>query len=119
VGGTAFALDCGSADPFPTNNVYVRSTRPLGAKELKSILASELAQVEVSGATLEREVRAELRARKHGHRRQTLMKTPPLPRGVLSVSDGCPSSSEAAGATPLALLSGALPPVLAAKRPAP
>ncbi len=102
VGGSAFGLSCGPRDPFPTNNVYVKSSRPLSVSELKSLLASELARPRIPAATL----RAKLKAELHSHPRGRLgsKSSKPLPPGVLSVSNGCPTGENSARTAPLLAL---------------
>jgi hypothetical protein len=36
-GGEAQALDCGTTDPHPTNNMYVTSTAPLSVRQLEEV----------------------------------------------------------------------------------
>lgn len=70
-------------DPHPTNNIYVTSTRPLAASELKEILDSELSH-ETKHVTVT-EIMQELKEGK------TPAKAKPLPPGVTGVSNGCPT----------------------------
>jgi hypothetical protein len=100
-GGSALGLSCGADDPFPTNNIYVRASRPLSANELKSLLASELAHLRIPAATIKEKLKADL----HSHRRRLDSKTSkPLPPGVLSVSNGCPTGKHSAKTAPLPTL---------------
>jgi hypothetical protein len=100
-GGSAFGLSCGAEDPFPTNNIYVRASRPLSASELKSLLASELERPRVPAATAKQKLNAELHARQRRLGSQTAK---PLPPGVLSVSNGCPTGKSSMKPAPLLAL---------------
>ncbi len=70
-------------DPHPTNNIYVTSTRPLAALELKEILDSELSHEtkHVTIAVILKEIREG----------KVPAKAKPLPSGVTGVSNGCPT----------------------------
>lgn len=106
-GGSDPNLTCGATDPSPTNNIYVTSTRPLAAAELKEILDSELSHETQSHATIMKEMQ-ETREEKRplpygakwlrrgrypmiggGHEPQSTHKL--VPSGVTSVSNGCPT----------------------------
>lgn len=93
-------LACGPTDPRPTNNIYVTSTRPLAAAELKEVLDSELSH-ETRPAPV---IRKEMEEGKlpgggklvSGGRHPTIVGSPtqatkPLPSGITSVSNGCPT----------------------------
>ncbi|MHB1809048.1 MAG: hypothetical protein ACYCU0_07100 [Solirubrobacteraceae bacterium] len=72
-------------DPHPTNNIYVTSTRPLAAIELKEILDSELSHEtkRVTASEVIKEVIEEGKAP---------AKAKPLPAGVTGVSQwACPT----------------------------
>ncbi len=104
VGGSALALSCGAADLWPTNNIYVRSIKPLDEGELRALLADEFIRAPLFGSALKREAIAKLHARRHRHPRQARTRATALPAGVLSMSDECPPSSALVPATPLSPL---------------
>lgn len=82
-GGSARDMACVN-DPHPSNNIYVTSTRPLAATELKEILDSELSHEtrHVTASEVWKEVMEEGKAP---------AKAKPLPSGVTGVSNGCPT----------------------------
>lgn len=93
IGGSALALSCGATDTLPTNDIYVRASKPLGVSELKSLFASQLARPPIPATTLTAKLKAKLRS----HRRKPGSRTSEvLPSGVLSVSNGCPRGRDSA-----------------------
>jgi hypothetical protein len=115
VGGTALELSCGPEDLSATNNIYVRSKRPLDESELKELLVSQFVQTPLS---LEQKAIAALRARHHGHPRRA-PNGKALPAGVLSVSNGCPDTRTLTKGSPFSALPVAGDSAAAVKRPAP
>lgn len=115
VGGSAFALAC-PGEPFPVNNMYVTSTRPLSESELSSLLSVELDRRQIPANALKRQLEAELLTHRRSGRGSAA--TPALPPGVISVSNGCSAQGAGSQAPSLTELSPAAH-QLGSNRPAP
>lgn len=97
-GGSNPTSTCGPTDPNPTNNIYVTSTRRLTSTELKEVLDTELRTEPRSVIVKEMEEGKLPNGAKWLRRGRYPMigggssaPQKPLPAGVTSVSNGCPT----------------------------